>query len=109
MEVKRGDLVTVALSGDYGKPRPALIVQDDAFDAVPSIGVLPLSGDLHNAHLVRIPVEPSRQNGLERRSQVMVDKVVTVPRPKVGRVMGRLEQATMDAVDVALARFLGLE
>jgi mRNA interferase MazF len=108
MEMRRGDLVTVALSGDDGKPRPALIVQDDAFDVLPSISVLPLTSDLRGAHLVRIGVEPSRQNGLEKRSQVMIDKVVTVPRPKVGRAIGRLDRATMGEVDIALARFLGL-
>jgi mRNA interferase MazF len=108
MEMRRGDLVTVVLSGDYGKSRPALIVQDDAFDALPSISVLPLTCDLRGAHLVRVSVEPTRQNGLEKRSQVMVDRVVTVPRPKVRRAIGRLDRATMGEVDIALARFLGL-
>jgi mRNA interferase MazF len=106
--MRRGDLVSVVLSGDYGKPRPALVVEDDAFDALPSVTVLPLTGDPRNSRLVRITVEPSLGNGLEKRSQVMVDKAVTVPRPKLGRPVGRLEQATMDEVDIALARFFGL-
>jgi mRNA interferase MazF len=108
MEISRGDLISVALSGDYGKPRPALVVQDDAFDGLPSVTVLPLTSDLRNSPLVRITVEPSRRNGLERRSQVMVDKTVTVIRAKISRAIGRLEGATMAEVEFALARFLGL-
>jgi mRNA interferase MazF len=108
MEIRRGDLVSVALSGDYGKTRPALIAQDDAFAALPSVTVLPLTSDLHDSHLVRVTVEPSEENGLEKRSQVMVDKAVTVARPKVGQAIGRLDCATMDEVNVALARFFGL-
>jgi mRNA interferase MazF len=108
MEVRRGDLVTAAIPGDYGEPRPAVVIQDDAFDALPSVTVLPLTGDLRNSPLVRITVDPSPQNGLERRSQIMVDKSATIARPKIGRTIGRLDRATMDAVDTALARFLGL-
>jgi mRNA interferase MazF len=106
--MRRGDLIIVALSGDYGKPRPAIVVQADAFDALPSVSVLPLTRDLRGASLVRITVEPSPGNGLDSRSQVMVDKVVTVPRPKAGRTIGTLEQEAMDQVDFALTRFLGL-
>jgi mRNA interferase MazF len=105
--VRRGDLVTAVLPGDYGKPRPVLVVQDDAFSELAAATVLPLTSDLRNFPLFRITVEPSGRNGLDRRSQVMVDKVVTVPRAKVGRAIGSLEQTAMDEVDFALARFLG--
>ncbi len=106
--MRRGDVVSVVLSGDYGKPRPALIVQDDAFRALPSVTVLPLTSDLRNSRLLRITVEPSQGNGLKTQSQIMVDKVATITRPKVGRAIGRLDRITMDQVDTALAQFFGL-
>ena len=108
MEVARGDLIIVALAGDYGKPWPALVVQSDAFREMPSVTVLPLSCDLQEARLVRITVEPRTGTGLTRRSQVMIDKAATVPRTKIGRRIGRADTATMRAVDTALAGFLGL-
>ena len=107
MEMKRGDLVTIALSGDHGKPRPALIIQSDLFDAHPSISILPVTGELRDAPLFRVAVEPSDSNGLRKRSQVMVDKIQTVSRSKVGKAIGHLEQETLVAVNRALAVFLG--
>jgi mRNA interferase MazF len=108
MEMKRGDVVAVALPGDYGKPRPALIIQADPFAALPSITVLPLTSELHDAHLLRVTVQPDDDNGLRRTSQVMVDKASTVPRARIGQRMGRLDPVSMQMIDVALARFLGL-
>jgi len=105
--VRRGDLVTVALSGDYGKPRPALVVQSDLFSAHPSVTLLPVTGDLREAPLLRIRVDPSEQNGLRKTSDIMVDKLQTVPRERVGTVIGRVDDATMVAVNRALATFLG--
>lgn len=107
MEVNRGDLVTIALSGDYGKPCPALVIQSDLFDAHPSISVLPVTGELRDTPLFRIVVEPSDCNGLRKTSQVMVDKIQTVARSKVGKTIGRLEQETLVSVNRALAVFLG--
>ena len=72
--MRRGDLVTVALQGDLGKPRPALVIQSDLFDAHPSVTILPVTGELRNAPLFRIAVNPTEQNGLTKPSQVMVDK-----------------------------------
>jgi mRNA interferase MazF len=108
MEVSRGDLVTIALPGDYGKPRPALVVQADAFQALASVTVLPLTSELHDWPLFRVTVGPSRTNGLRQASQVAVDKAATLPRAKIGRRIGHADHATMRAVDTALARFLGL-
>jgi len=105
--MRRGDLVTIAVSGDYGKPRPALIVQSDAFEALPSVTVLPLTSDIRDEHLVRITVRPTPENGLRAVSQVMIDKVTTVPRTRVGDMIGRADADTMRAVDVGLGRFLG--
>jgi mRNA interferase MazF len=106
--VKRGDLVTVAVSGDYGKPRPALIVQADAYVEHPSITVLPLTSELHDMPLLRVAVEPGEGTGLRRRSQVMVDKATTIPRAKAGNRIGRLDAATLASVSRALAAFLSI-
>ncbi len=106
--LKRGDLVIAAPPGDYGKPRPVLIVQDDAFAALPSVTVLPLTSDVHTASLLRVTIEPDTENALEKPSQVMVDKAVTLPRTKVGRRIGRIDVTTLEKVSAALARFLGL-
>ena len=105
--MKRGDLVTIALSGDYGKSRPALIIQSDLFDVHPSVSILPVTGELRDAPLFRIAVAPSQANGLRKSSQVMVDKIQTVARSRVGKTIGRLEQETLVAVNRALAIFLG--
>ena len=106
--MKRGELVTIAVSGDYGKPRPALIVQADAFDLHPSVIVLPLTSELHDAPLFRVTVEPGKESGLRVRSQIMVDKATAVPRAKIGPRMGKISAATMKAVDQALRGFLNL-
>ena len=105
--MKRGDLVTIALSGDYGKPRPALVIQSDLFDAHPSITILPVTSELRETPLFRVRVEPSGENGLRKVSEVVVDKTQTVARDKVGSIIGHLEDDAMLAVNRALAVFLG--
>jgi mRNA interferase MazF len=106
--MRRGDLVSVAVSGDFGKPRPALVVQSDRFDETGTATVLLLSATLVDAPLIRITVEPSPENGLHKSSQVMVDKAMSVRREKLGRPFGRLDDATMLAVTRSLAVFLAL-
>ncbi|MGF6613089.1 mRNA interferase MazF [Paraburkholderia sp. WSM4175] len=106
--MRRGDLVTIALQGDYGKPRPAVIIQSDLFDAHPSVTILPVTSELRDTPLFRIEVEPSAANNLSKPSQVMVDKAQTVAREKIGAVFGRLEEETMVAVSRALAVFIGI-
>ena len=106
--MKRGDLVTVVTSGDYGKPRPALIVQADAYTEHPSITVVPLTSELYDLPLLRVTVEPGADTGLRRRSQVMVEKATTIPRAKVGERIGQLNETVLESVDHALAAFLGL-
>ena len=105
--MKRGDLVTVAMSGDIGKPRPAVIVQSDQFDATGTVTVLLVSSTLFDAPLIRLTVKPSPANGLERVSQIMVDKAMTVRREKLGEPFGRVDGETMIAVNRSLALFLG--
>ncbi len=106
--MKRGDLVSVTIAGDYGKPRPALIVQADDYREHPSVTVLLLTSEVHDWPLFRVSVEPNRINGLKKRSQIMVDKAVTVPRRKIGRRLGEVDASTMGAVSTALSNFLGL-
>lgn len=106
--MRRGDLVTVALQGNQGKPRPALVVQADAFSDLAAVTVLPITCTLVDAPFVRVTVEPTLENGLTKTSQVMVDKPQTPPRSKVGLVFGHLDDPAMLAVNRALAVFLGL-
>ena len=105
--MKRGDIVTIALSGDYGKARPALVIQSDLFAEHPSVTVLPVTSELRDAPLFRIEVEPSDGNGLRKVSAVMVDKPQTVARARIGSTIGRLDDDSMLAVARALAVFLG--
>jgi mRNA interferase MazF len=106
--VNRGDLVTIALQGDYGKPRPALVLQSDLFGELPSVTILPITSDTRDVPLLRIVVEPSETNGLRQRSEIMVDKAQTVSREKIGGIFGHLDDRTMLMVNRSLALFLGL-
>ena len=107
--MNRSDLVAATIPGDYGKPRPVLIIQSDAFQELRSLTLLPLTTDLTDWSLFRITVQPTRENGLRAPSQIMIDKAATVPQTKVRNRIGRIDSETMRAVDRALARFLGLE
>ena len=109
MKVTRGDLVTIAVSGDYGKPRPALIIQADSFGSIPSVTVAPLTSEIYEAPLFRVTIHPGGEAGLHRISQVMVDKITTVPRTKIGQRIGSVEAATLRAVNQAIKGFLDLE
>lgn len=104
----RGDIVTVATQGDFGKPRPALVIQADQFAWHPSTTVLPMTSTLVAAPLVRITVEPNGENGLEKTSQVMVDKAITVRHDKLGPPLGRLDPDTLLQVERCLAVFFGI-
>ena len=104
----RGDVVTVALHGDFGKPRPALVIQSDRFDEHATVTILPVTGTLVAAPLFRITVRPSTGNGLQKPSQVMVDKAMTVKRDKLGQSIGRIEADAMVDIERCLAVFLGI-
>lgn len=106
--MKRGDIIRIVLQGDFGKPRPALVVQADDFADIPSLTVLPFSTDLRDVPAIRITIEPDATNGLLQRSQIMVDKIATVSLKKVGQKIGHLSTDDMVAVDRVLAVFLGL-
>jgi len=102
----RGDIVVVALPGDYGKPRPALVVQSDLFLEHPSVTVLPITSHLVDAPLLRIGIGP--EYGLERASQIQVDKAQTPRQERIGNVIGHVDNSVLLAVNRALAVFLGL-
>ena len=104
---RRGDLVTISLQGDFGKPRPALVVQTDLLDALPTLMLCPISSELRDADF-RVLLQPTPDNGLRLPSQVMVDKVSTLPRSKVGTAFGYLDVESLRKVDRALLLVLGL-
>lgn len=107
--MKRGDVVTVAVQGDYGKARPAIVVQSDLFNAThTSVTVAPVTTTIVDAPLFRILAEPTSENGLRSISQVMIDKLVTVRRDKIGRRIGTVEDEIMQRVTRSLALWLGI-
>ena len=107
--MKRGEVWTVAGGKDYaGKPRPVVIVQDDSFDATGSVTICAFTTDETEAPLFRLTVEPSERNGLRSLCRLMVDKVTTVPKSKVGNRVGRLDDEDMVRLNQAMMVFLGL-
>ena len=106
--MRRGDLITIALQGDYGKPRPALVIQSDYFNSHPSVTVMPVTSELRETPLFRLTVEPDEENGLHCTSQIMIDKIVTVSREKAREPFGKLNSHTMLEVERLMSVFLGL-
>ena len=107
--MRRGDIWTVAGGKEYaGKPRPVVIVQDDSFDATDSITICAFTTDETEAPLFRLPVEPNDRNGLLATSRLMVDKITTVPKSKVGEWIGRLDDEDVVRLNQAVMVFLGL-
>ncbi|MEI8265644.1 MAG: type II toxin-antitoxin system PemK/MazF family toxin [Betaproteobacteria bacterium] len=106
--MKRGDVVTVAVQGDFGKPRPALIIQADQFGDHASVTVLLMTSSFVDAPMLRVPVLPGGKSGVQRTSQVMIDKTMTIRRDKLGQVVGSLEDDVMVEVERRLAIFLGI-
>lgn len=108
--MKRGDVVSVGAPGDYGKPRPAVVIQTDALTdgGIASVILCLVSTHLVQAPTFRIPVEPSRDNGLRLSSQIMVDKILTVPRARIGSIIGHLDDETIVRLNRTLAFVVGL-
>jgi mRNA interferase MazF len=107
--MRRGDVVVVAAPGDYGKPRPAVIVQTDAFPRDhASVVVCQLTSEFVLAPEFRVTIDPSKANGLLVRSQVMADKPVTVRRARIGQPIGRLDADDIGRLNIALAFVMGL-
>ncbi len=109
MTHKRGEIWTVAGGPAYaGKPRPAVILQDDRFEMTASVTVCAFTSDHTEAPLFRLPVRPSVTNGLRAESRLMVDKIMTVPRARLGMRVGRLSEADMLRLNRAVVVFLGI-
>jgi mRNA interferase MazF len=107
--MRRGDVVTVAATGDYGKPRPAVIVQTDALPAAhASVVVCQMTSDCSDAPDFRVTIDPSERNGLRVKSQIMADKPVTIRRERIGRRVGHLDDKDIARVNIALAFVMGL-
>jgi mRNA interferase MazF len=106
--MKRGEIWTVAGGKDYaGKPRPAVIVQDDRFDATESITICAFTIDPTDAPLLRLLVTPNELNGLRSPCRVMVDKITTVPKTKIGSRIGVLDEEDVIRLNGAVLVFLG--
>lgn len=106
--MRRGDFVTIAMQGDFGKPRPALVIQSDQFDEHATVTVLPVTSTLVAAPLLRITLQPDIGNGLQKPSQVMLDKAMTVKRDKIGPAFGHIDGGSMLELERCLAVFLGI-
>ena len=107
--MKRGEIWIVSGGGDYtGKPRPAVVLQDDEFAATDSVTVCPATSKGAHAPLLRVRVAPDPQNGLTTLSYFMVDKITTVRRNKIGKQTGKLKDDDIDSMERAVIRFLGL-
>ena len=107
--MKRGAIITIAMQGDFGKPRPALIIQGDGFNLSHStITVLLISSQLVDAPLFRLNIEPNVGNGLSKPCQIQVDKAMTIRREKIGTLIGYVDDAMMIQVNRALALWVGL-
>ena len=106
--MKRGDIVTVSAPGDYGKPRPALVIQSDSLKSTESVLVSLLTSKIVDAPIYRLLLQPTVQNGLKVESQIMVDKILALPRDKCGAVIGKIDKASIVALNNLLAVVIGL-
>ncbi len=106
--MKRGDLVTVAVAGDYGKPRPAVVIQSDWLAETDSVLVSLVTSTLRNASFYRLTLEPKVSNGLRARSQVMVDKIMAIRREKCSLPIGRLDETEVIVLNRMLALVVGI-
>lgn len=105
--MKRGDIVTTALRGDYGKPRPALVVQSDLFET-DSVTLLLITSTLQTASFLRVDISPTEANGLRKPSQVQIDRLISTPRERIGAVVGSVSSSLLQVVDRRLVSFLAL-
>jgi mRNA interferase MazF len=109
VEIRRGQILIVAAPGDFGKPRPAVVVQSDVLNLDhETISVCLLTSDVRGERTFRVDLEPTVENGLNVQSQVMTDKILSLPRRRLGRIAGVVDAEQMAAIDLALRWTLGL-
>ncbi len=107
--MRRGSIVTVAMQGDFGKPRPALVIQSDVFNDIhATVTVALISSDLVQAPIFRLNVVPDVENGLNKESQIQIDKIMSVRKERIGSTLGQLDDMMLVRVNRALALWLGL-
>ena len=107
--MKRGDIVIVAVKGDYGKLRPAVVIQSDFFNEThASMTVAPVTSSIVDAPLFRLTVDPTPETGLRSVSQIMIDKITTIRRDRIDQPIGRIDEALVVRVNRALALWLGI-
>jgi mRNA interferase MazF len=107
--MRRGDLVTIAMQGDFGKPRPALVLQSDVFSNIhETVTIALLSSNLIQAPIFRLNTMPDNRNGLTKECQIQIDKIMSVRKEKIGKVIGSIDDTIMVRVNRALALWLGL-
>lgn len=106
---QRGNIVLCVLSGDYGKPRPAVVIQSDFFNSThASVTVCPLTSYIADASLFRLSIEPSSENGLKSTSQIMVDKISTLKIEKVRETIGKIQEDQLNELNNAIRLWLDL-
>ena len=107
--MRRGSIVTIALQGDFGKPRPALVLQSNVFNDIhATITVALISSSLVQAPIFRLDVTPNKQNGLSKESQIQIDKIMSIRKERIGAVIGEIDESILVRVNRALALWLGL-
>ena len=107
--MRRGSIVTIALQGDFGKPRPALVLQSDVFNDIhATITVALISSSLVQAPIFRLDITPNKQNGLSKESQIQIDKIMSIRKERIGAVIGEIDDSVLVRVNRALALWLGL-
>ena len=106
--MNRGDIITVVVQGDYGKPRPAMVIQSDLFNEHPSVTILPITSELRKAPLFRYLLHPDSDNNLNKPSQLMIDKITTIKQEKIGKKIGSLDKKTLSEINRLLALWLGI-
>lgn len=109
MGLKRGDLAIVSAPGSYGKPRPAVIIQSDLYDGNGSLAVLLMTSHVNaDIPLIRHTIQPCETNGLISPTDVMIDKIFSIPRERMGQRIGHLTSLEMTEITAALTLFLGM-
>ena len=106
--MKRGDIVIAAIAGDYGKPRPYVVVQTNALAEMDSVILCPTTSDVRGASAIRVPLRTDAETGLRAPSEIMVEKLQTVRRNRISQVIGRLDDEAISLLDARLAFVLGL-
>ncbi|MBA3404337.1 MAG: type II toxin-antitoxin system PemK/MazF family toxin [Gemmatimonadaceae bacterium] len=106
--MKRGDIIKAISAKEYGKPRPSLVVQANSFEGLKSVVICPLTSDLLESSDIRLRIEPNARNGLRLPSNIMIDKVSTIPRARCREVIGKVDELTLERVAANLSLLLGL-